>query len=115
MVIFSQSAAVLLRGEGLENLASPSPICSPFLRGPDLSVAPRFINHYPARVAPTGHIRPRINASGGGDLVNSTAATTGHIGLAGRLRPRFGPKQWEINQINQTANSNLLTPTTAYL
>lgn len=102
-------------GEGLENLASPSLTCSPFPDGPDLSVAPRLINHYPASVAPTGHIRPRINASGGGGLVNPTAATIGHLGLAGKLRPCLGPKRWEINQINQPANPNLLTPTTAYL
>lgn len=102
-------------GEGLENLASPSLTCSPSSEGPDLSVAPQLINYYPARVAPTGHIRHRINASGGGDLVYPTAAITGHHGLAGKLRPCFGPKRWEINQINQPANPNLLTPTTAYL
>lgn len=102
-------------GEGLENLASVSLTCSPFPGGPDLSVAPRLINHCPASVAPSGHIRARINASGGGDLVNPTAATTGHLGLDGKLRPRFSPKRWEINQINQTANPNLLTPTTDYL
>lgn len=102
-------------GEGLENLTSPFLTCSPFSKGPDLSVAPRLINHYPASVAPTGHIRPRINACGGGDLVNPTAATTGHLGLAGKQRGCFGPKQWEINQINQPASPNLFTPTTAYL
>lgn len=89
-------------GEGLENLACPSFTCSPFSEGPDLSVAPRLINLYPASVAPTGHIRARINVSGGGDLVNPTAATIGHLGLAGMLRSCFGPKRWEINQINQT-------------
>lgn len=101
--------------ERLENLASPSLTCSPFSEGPDLSVAPRLINHHPASVAPSGHISPRINASGGGDLVNPTAATTGHLGLAGKLKPCVGPKRWEINQINQAADPNLLTPTTAYL
>lgn len=99
-------------GEGLENLASPSPTCSPFSGGPDLSVALMLINNYPVSVAPTSHIRHRINACGGGDLVNPTA---GHLGLAGKLRPCLGPKQWEINQINQTAYTNLLTPMTAYL
>lgn len=102
-------------GKGLENLASPSLTCSPFSEGPDLSVAPQLINHYPASVAPAGHIRPRINASGGGDLVNPTAATTGHLGLDGKLRPCSGPKRWKINQINQPANPNLLTSATAYL
>lgn len=101
-----------MMGEGLENLASPSPTCSPFSGGPDLSVTPRLINNYPASVAPTGHIRCRINACGGGDLVNPTA---GHLGLAGKLRPCFSPEQWEINQINQTAKTNLLNPITAYL
>ena len=101
-------------GEGLENLVSPSFTCSPFSGGPDLPVT-RLINHYPASVAPVGHIRPRINASGGGDLVNPTAATTGHLGLAGKLRCSYGPQRWEINQINQPAKPTLLTPTTAYL
>ena len=102
-------------GEELENLVSPSLTCSPFSEGPDLPVAPRLINHYPASVAPAAHIRPRINASGGGDLVNPTAATTGHLSLDGRLRPCSGPKRWEINQINQLAHPDLLTPATAYL
>lgn len=93
-----------MMGEELENLTSLSLTCSPFSGGPDLSVAPSLINHYPASVAPTGHIRARINASGGGDPVNPTAATIGHLGVAGKLRPCFGPKRWEINQINQPAN-----------
>lgn len=65
--------------------------------GPDLSVAPMLINHCPASVAPAVHIRVRINASGGGDLVNPTAATIGHLGLTGKRRPCFIPKQWEIS------------------
>lgn len=64
--------------------------CAPFSEGPDLSVAPT--HHYPASVAPAAHIRHRINASGGGDLVNPTAATTGHLGLDGKLRACCGPK-----------------------
>lgn len=69
-------------------------------------------------MAPAGHITLRINASGGGDLVNPTAATIGHHGLAGKPRLRFvkkKKKQWEIKLINQAATPNLLTPTIAYL
>lgn len=74
-------------GEELENSASPSSTCSPLSGGPDLPVAPKVINYYPASVAPAAHIRARINASGGGDLVNPTTATIGHLGLLGKQRP----------------------------
>lgn len=91
MLILSWSEAVSKMGKGLENLPSPSPTCSPVSGGPDLSVAPRLINNYPVSVAPTGHIRQRINACGGGDLVNPTA---GHLGLAGKpcQQTLFRPK-----------------------
>lgn len=101
MVTFSLSTAMAFaKGERLENLASPSLTCSPFSGGPDLHVAPKLINHYPASVAPTGHIRPRINASGGGDPVNPTAAIIGHFGLVGKPGPCSSPGWSEINQIN---------------
>lgn len=65
-------------------------------------------------MAPAARISRGINASGGGDLVNPTAATTGHLGLDGNPRPRTGQgkkkkKRREINQINQPAYPNLLT------
>lgn len=92
MVSFSKSATVVLvMGEELENLALASPTCSLFSGGPDLSAAPKLINHYPASVAPAGHIRLRINASVGGDLVNPTAAIIGHLGLAGKSEVLFCP------------------------
>lgn len=75
-------------------MAGLSLTCSPFSGGPDLSVAPRLINHYPASVAPGSHISPRINASGGGDLVNPPAATIGPVGPAGKSKP-FQPKTLE--------------------
>lgn len=84
-----------MTGVELEKFACSSPVCSPSSGGPDLSVALRLINHCPANVAPAAHIRLRINAFGGGDLVNPTATTIGHGGSDWQAETLFHPKTVE--------------------
>lgn len=99
VVIFTQCWLI---GAQLENLATLSPTSSPS-SGVLTSLQPlRLINHQPASVAPAGHITLRINASGGGDLVNPTAATIGHHGLAGKPRLRFVKKKTVGDKTNKS-------------